>query len=265
MKRVLETISALAVSIIFAPWAEAINVTLAEVQNGVAVVQGNKAAKNVAITWEDNVVTQSTKGGSFGFSGVVPADCIGALSDGISTTAVTLANCTPVAVAPAPVPKSGQTTSYAAGDDGALEKGVAWPIPRFTDNQNGTITDNLTGLVWLKNADCTGGGMAWQRALEFVATIASGLCALTDGSVAGEWRMPNRNELASLLDHGRSSPPALPAGHPFTNVHVGLYWTSSSFVMNSDLQVWIVDVASGALNVGDKRHALNFTAVRGGS
>ena len=35
---------------------------------------------------------------------------------------------------PARVPKTGQTTSYAAGDDGALQKGVAWPSPRFTDN-----------------------------------------------------------------------------------------------------------------------------------
>ena len=42
----------------------------------------------------------------------------------------------------APVPKTGQTTSYATGDDGQLEKGVAWPYPRFTDNGDGTVTDN---------------------------------------------------------------------------------------------------------------------------
>ena len=57
---------------------------------------------------------------------------------------------------PAMLPKTGQTTSYAAGDDGALQKGVAWPNPRFTDNGNGTVTDNLTGLIWLKNANCFG-------------------------------------------------------------------------------------------------------------
>jgi hypothetical protein len=34
---------------------------------------------------------------------------------------------------PSQVPKTGQTTSYATGDDGDLEKGVAWPNPRFTD------------------------------------------------------------------------------------------------------------------------------------
>ena len=30
-------------------------------------------------------------------------------------------------------------------------KGIASPNPRFTDNSNGTVTDNLTGLVWLQN------------------------------------------------------------------------------------------------------------------
>ena len=56
----------------------------------------------------------------------------------------------------APVPKSGQTSSNATGDDGDLQRGVAWPDPRFTDNGDGTVTDNLTGLIWLKNANCFG-------------------------------------------------------------------------------------------------------------
>ena len=56
----------------------------------------------------------------------------------------------------APVPKTGQTTSYGAGDDGALQKGVAWPTHRFIDNLNGTVTDKLTGLVWMKNANAFG-------------------------------------------------------------------------------------------------------------
>ena len=58
---------------------------------------------------------------------------------------------------PAPVPKTGQTTSYTTGDDGDLEMGVPWPSPRFTDKGDGTVTDNLTGLIWLKDANCFGG------------------------------------------------------------------------------------------------------------
>ena len=53
---------------------------------------------------------------------------------------------------PAPVPKTGQTVMYRSQDDGDLQKGVAIPSPRFVDNGDETVTDNLTGLVWLKNA-----------------------------------------------------------------------------------------------------------------
>ncbi len=55
-----------------------------------------------------------------------------------------------------PVPKTGMTTSYRTGDDGDLERGVALVTPRFTDNGDGTVTDNQTGLIWLKNANCFG-------------------------------------------------------------------------------------------------------------
>ena len=59
---------------------------------------------------------------------------------------------------PAPIAKTGQTTSYATGDDGDLQNGVALPAwyPRFTDNGDGTVTDNLTGLMWAKNANMAG-------------------------------------------------------------------------------------------------------------
>lgn len=67
----------------------------------------------------------------------------------------------PAAPGGAPVPRTGQTTSYAPGDDGDLQKGVAWPVPRFTDNEDGTVTDNLTGLIWLTNADCPNATRNW--------------------------------------------------------------------------------------------------------
>lgn len=48
------------------------------------------------------------------------------------------------------VPQTGQTTLHRPGDDGALRKGVPWPEPRFTDNGDGTVTDNLTR--WSKDS-----------------------------------------------------------------------------------------------------------------
>ena len=129
----------------------------------------------------------------------------------------------------APVPKTGQTTVYGQNgtrDDGALKKGVAWPTPRFTDNLNGTVTDNLTGLIWMKNADGFGGTKTWAEALSAADSLKSGDAGLTDGSKAGDWRLPNVRELRSLIDYGRSNP-ALPDNHPFDGVQ-GFYWSSTT-------------------------------------
>ena len=125
------------------------------------------------------------------------------------------------------VAATGQTTSYVGGDDASQGKGVAWPGVRYQDNQNGTVTDNLTGLIWLKNAGCFP-PTAWAGALSEVNQLASGACGLTDGSTAGQWRLPNIVELESVLDASASNP-ALTAGHPFSNVSNAIYWTSTSY------------------------------------
>ncbi|MEO5378516.1 MAG: DUF1566 domain-containing protein [Magnetococcus sp. DMHC-6] len=59
----------------------------------------------------------------------------------------------------------------------------------FCDNGNGTVTDAATGLVLLKNANCFG-LLNWNAAMSAAATLASGACGLTDGSKAGDWRLP---------------------------------------------------------------------------
>ena len=150
---------------------------------------------------------------------------------------------------PAPVPRTGLTLCYdsdggapiectGTGQDGEYQKGVAAPNPRFTDNGNGTITDNLTGLIWLKNANCFS-AITWVQALSSCNGLANGSCGLTDGSSAGDWRLPNYRELFSLVDIANYDPP-LPTGHSFTNVQTSDYWTSSTgvfFDANSAFQV----------------------------
>ena len=145
-------------------------------------------------------------------------------------------------IIPAPVPKTGQTISYATGDDGALQKGVISPVPRFSDNNDGTVTDKLTGLIWLKNANPCG-TKNWFDAVAYCNSLASGTAGLTDGSVAGAWRLPNVKELHSLIDYGRYNP-ALPAGHPFTGVQSDYYWSGTSSAASAD------DALSVAMNYG---------------
>ncbi len=125
--------------------------------------------------------------------------------------------------------RSGQMQSFAIGDDFALQRGVAWPQGRFVDNLNGTVTDRLSGLVWLKNAGCFAAS-DWATALSAANALASGACGLSDASAAGQWRMPNANELESLVDISQANP-ALASGNPFANVNLDTaYWTSTTYM-----------------------------------
>ncbi len=159
--------------------------------------------------------------------------------------------------------KTGQTRSYGPRDDGALQKGGAWPTPRFTDNNNGTVTDNLTGLIWTKNSV-----MAienWDDALSFANSLASGTAGLTDGSQAGDWRLPNVRELLSLLDYGRESP-ALPADNPFENLTGMWYWSSTTYNFRDEvIQPYGVRPGSdGTVAYLDKTVSRYVWCVRGG-
>jgi len=139
---------------------------------------------------------------------------------------------------PANVWKTGQTVSFYPGDDGDLQMGVNWPSNRFQDNGDGTVTDNLTGLLWLKDTYCfetptSLGGMSWENALVTVGDFNEnpGDYNCTDYDVAnhiGGWRVPNKKELFSLLAWSNAVP-ALPEGHPFLDVDNRPYWSSTTY------------------------------------
>jgi hypothetical protein len=70
-------------------------------------------------------------------------------------------------------------------------------INDFTDNGDGTITDNATGLMW--SQDDNGAGLNWQDALAWVEQM-------NDQNYLGhdDWRLPNVKELQSIVDYNRS-------------------------------------------------------------
>jgi hypothetical protein len=138
---------------------------------------------------------------------------------------------------------TGQTMMYQKSDDGDLQKGVKCPAPRFTDNTDGTVTDNLTGLVWMKNPGC-GRMMTWSDALAYCNTLKAGDCGLSDGSLTGNWRLPNIRELLSLIDFARDNP-ALPMGHPFTmNFQINGVWSSTTTPTFTNF-AWSLNIANG--------------------
>lgn len=165
------------------------------------------------------------------------------------------------------LPRTGQNTCYDVhgivipcantGQDGDRQAGAAWPSPRFTDNKDGTVSDNMTGLIWLADANCTEtvGGIArdsgllnWPSALTWSNNLADGMCGLSDNSVAGDWRLPNVNELRSLVDYSRHDP-TLPGGHPFSNVQSIWYWSSTTNPVYT----------GGAYTVGLSRGSIHVT------
>ena len=80
-------------ALLIAP-AYAIVITGATFSNGTVTVSGSHAVKSVHITWEASVVTTSNPGGAFTFTTAdVPSDCVGTLSDGVSTIAVAISGC----------------------------------------------------------------------------------------------------------------------------------------------------------------------------
>lgn len=123
-------------------------------------------------------------------------------------------------------------------------RGALPPAPSYTDNGDGTVTDNVTGLTWQKcsagltnDASCSGTTslLTWPEALDY----CNGL------SLAGydDWRLPNTKELHSIVDTSTGDPAINTAYFPNTpgtaNDTSPLYWSSTTRA----------DLTSNALNV----------------
>ncbi len=180
------------------------------------------------------------------------------------------------------VPVTGQTSAYGAGSDGELERGAA---RSFTDNGDGTITDNTTGLMWEKKSNdgsvhdmsnsytwSTGtNDMDGTMVTTFLATLNSG------GGFAGytDWRIPNLNELHSLLNFeiAYPGPPvfaefssACTSGCTVTTcscTSTGNHWSSTTYQQNAS-SAWFAYFSDGATYDDTKTTAHRVRAVRGG-
>jgi hypothetical protein len=166
---------------------------------------------------------------------------------------------------PANISRTGQTSTYHPGDDGEHQRGVMWPSPRFVDYGDGTVTDTLTGLMWLQDCSCLG-AVGWLDAIDTVADFGvnpSGYGCQDYTADHGDWRLPNRREFFSLLDFSRiNGHPAFPADHRFVGVTPGWHWTSTSYAPIPDTWAWELETGYGGVSHTSKGVNGKIFAVR---
>ncbi|MBF0240638.1 MAG: DUF1566 domain-containing protein [SAR324 cluster bacterium] len=124
-----------------------------------------------------------------------------------------------------------------------------WAAP-FTDNGNSTVTDSATGLVWQQT---DGGQKTWENALTYCEGLSLG--------GATDWRLPNRNELQSLVDYSKSNPAIDTTAFPNTNS--SYYWSSSAYASNTSY-AWGVNFNRGYVFSDNKTVSDYVRCVRGG-
>ncbi|WP_228292186.1 Lcl C-terminal domain-containing protein [Candidatus Thiothrix anitrata] len=147
------------------------------------------------------------------------------------------------------------------------------PSAQFTDHADGTITDTKTGLKWKKCSEgqvwnnVTGGcdgsitNYIWKNAIQQAQSINN------NGGFAGyfDWRLPNKNELLSIVENQCSWPAINLTVFPDTPVR--LFWSSSPvtpetlFVKDSD-RAWGVTFYYGNSFDGDKNDNCGVRLVR---
>ncbi len=162
-----------------------------------------------------------------------------------------------------PVRGEGNRVLPATGQSGDSPYGKTWPEPRFEIvGGNDIVFDRLTGLRWLRTANLTGEPVLWEEALAAVKKPVVRQERQTAVSEPGSWRLPNINELESLVDMSRHDP-ALPAGHPFVGCKE-VCWSSTTSMFEPNW-AWALYLHKGAIGVGRKDFArFHVWAVNGG-
>ncbi len=131
------------------------------------------------------------------------------------------------------------------------------PSARFS-LKGDVVTDTATGLVWPLNAQPAETGLSWAEAFGFIESMNR-----ENRFGHSDWRLPNRRELYSLVDHAEREP-ALPQDHPFERVWAGRYWTSTTSARDYSY-AWWVQFSGGRMFFGRKADDAVVWPVRGTS
>ncbi len=157
--------------------------------------------------------------------------------------------------------KTGQTVSYHDYDDGWYEKGGDYD---YTDNGDGTVTDNFTGLIWPEEGagpGCSDG--------DFIRTWTDAIGWAEGLTFAGysDWRLPNIHELFSLIVLDGSNPNPLIDQTYFPDTRENFYWSSTTCPYDTEQALVPLFANTGMVYALPKSSsaAINVRAVRGGN
>jgi len=133
----------------------------------------------------------------------------------------------------------------------AVRGGQCGEFGNFIDNGDGTVTDTDTGLMWQKGT--APGNYTWQQALSYCESLSLG--------EHNDWRLPNVNELQSLVDYTRYDP-SIDTTY-FPNTVSDFFWSSTTSAHYPN-GAWLVYFYYGNINVPDKSSYGYVRAVRTG-
>ncbi|MBW2312210.1 MAG: DUF1566 domain-containing protein [Deltaproteobacteria bacterium] len=147
------------------------------------------------------------------------------------------------------LPDTGQTQSYT--DVFGEDSDYTINPPSYTDNGDGTVTDNVTGLMWQQEDDDT--TRTWADACSYCEDLT--LAGYSD------WRLPSKKELISIVDYGTYSP-YIDATY-FSSTNEWFYWCST-IVANDSTWAWDVFFGAGDVGSHNKSSTYYVRCVRGG-
>ena len=175
--------------------------------------------------------------------------------------------------------QTGQTPSTptvaTAGMDGFTHAGIPWayvtsgtttPATRFTvgtDAESDCVTDNLTGLMWVKSPSST--NYAWRLGTSpnytYPAQVAVDAYNANYYCGHNDWYLPTINDLSSLVNEGQANQATWLNTQGFSNVQTGGYWSSTEINSNSNM-AWLIDYNAGNIYSSTKANGLYVFPVR---
>lgn len=160
------------------------------------------------------------------------------------------------------LPKTQQTTSQRTGDDGDLEIGYPLTGPRFTDNEDNTIKDNATGLVYVNDTRECGNNFV-DGGKQKAMTWADAVDACINLTYAGhnDWRLPNLKEWLAIMNYEKADP-TLDDFWYFESYQRD-YWTSTTDPKYKDSYAFRIKLERGFADSYSMANTLHVRPVRG--